>query len=241
MVSLTRKQRELREREVKILCVARDQLCRAGYLGLNMDRIADQIEYSKGTIYQHFRNKEEILLALANEALTKRVELFRQAAQTEGGSRMRMAAIGAAAEAFVEKFPHHFMVEQIVRASSIWEKTSAERRELMLQCERSCMQVVGGVVRDAVEQGDLHLHQAGMVEDMVFGLWSINSGALTIINTSMSLQEIGIANPLAALRMNQNALLDGHGWRPLAREFDFDSHIDLIKAWFLSEKEPSSP
>lgn len=241
MVSLTRKQRELREREDKILSVAREQLCRAGYLGLNMDRIADQIEYSKGTVYQHFRNKEEILLALANDALTKRVELFRRAAGTEGRSRVRMAAIGAAAEAFVEKFPHHFMVEQIVRASSIWEKTSAERRDLMQLCERNCMQVVGGIVRDAVAQGDLTLQSPCAAEDLVFGLWSMNWGAMTIIHTSMSLHEVGIANPFGALRSNQNALLDGHGWRPFSHEFDFNSHIDRTKAWFLGENDLESP
>ena len=72
MNQLTRKQREFEQREQLILKIAREMLIQQGYLGLRMDHIADRIEYSKGTIYQHFPNKEEIILALANSAMNKR-------------------------------------------------------------------------------------------------------------------------------------------------------------------------
>lgn len=237
MLTETRKQREIRHREEQILCVARRHLCETGYLGLSMDRIAEEIEYSKGTVYQHFRNKEEILLALANAALQKRTELFQRAAQTGGRSRVRMASVGGAAEAFLEQFPHFFIVEQIVRASSIWEKTSADRRELMQHCERTCMAIISGIVRDAVESGDLRLAEGVAPEDIVFGLWSINWGAQTIMRSSDSLQEIGIPNPLAALRRNQNAMLDGHGWRPLSAEYDYNDHMDRVKQELFCDEQ----
>lgn len=229
MIVETRKQREIRERETRILQVARTHLVDGGYLGLNMERIASEMEYSKGTIYQHFRNKEEILIALANEALQLRTGMFEQAAVFRGSSRQRIAAVGAAAEAFVETAPHYFLVEQIVRASSIWEKTSPERRDLMAQCERKCMAVVGGVVRDAVAQGDLTLPAGYTPEDVVFGLWSLNLGAQTISSSSDSLGEIGIPNPGASLRRGCNQMLDGYGWRPLSTEFDYFAHMDRVK------------
>ena len=156
-------------REAQILEVARGHLLTGGYLGLNMDRIATEMEYSKGTIYQHFRNKEEILIALANEALHLRSSMFEKAAQYPGTSRQRVASVGAAAEAFVELAPHYFVVEQIVRASSIWEKTSSERREVMRNCERRCMAIVGGIARDAVAQGDLPMPRDLRPEEIVFG------------------------------------------------------------------------
>jgi len=179
MVTLTRKEREVQEREAKILLLARTMLRESGYLGLSMDRIAAQMEYSKGTIYQHFRNKEEIILALANEALEKRLSMFERASTWSGADcpRDRMAAIGAAAEEFVEQYPHHFAVEQIVRSTSIWEKTSEERREFMQHCEGRCMQIVSGVVRDGLAHGDLELPAERSPEDLVFGLWSLNFGA----------------------------------------------------------------
>lgn len=225
----TRKQREIRVREAKILAIAREQLLDGGYLGLNMDRIAAEIEYSKGTIYQHFRNKEEILLALANEALDTRVRMFRVAADYDGPSRVRLATVGAAAEAFVEHFPYHFMVEQIVRAASIWEKTSPERRQLMETCERQCMATTVRVVQDAVQSGELVLTDGTHPEEVIFGMWSIHLGAQTITHSSHTLAEIGIENPVASLRTNQSRMLDGYGWGPLSHEFDYPAHMDQIK------------
>jgi len=229
MVTLTRKEREVQEREAKILLLARGMLRESGYLGLSMDRIAAQMEYSKGTIYQHFRNKEEIILALANEALEKRLEMFERASIWAGAdcSRDRMAAIGAAAEEFVEQYPHHFAVEQIVHSSS--EKTSQERQDFMRSCEDRCMQIVSGVVRDGLAQGDLQLPEDRTPEDLVFGLWSMNFGAYTILTSSDSLAEVGIADPIAALRHNQNLMLDGYLWRPLSHERDYGSTMDRVK------------
>ena len=62
MESLTPKKREILERENRILEVARPIVVREGYHGLNMDRIAEKLKYSKGTIYNHFSCKEEIML-----------------------------------------------------------------------------------------------------------------------------------------------------------------------------------
>jgi AcrR family transcriptional regulator len=229
--TLTRKERERSDREGKILQLARGMLREVGYLGLSMDRIAGLMEYSKGTIYKHFPNKEEIILALANEAQEKRLEMFRAASNWAGAkcARDRMAAIGAAAEKFVEQYPQHFAVEQIVRSASIWEKTSEERRQFMHDCEGQCMQIVGGIVRDGLEQGDLELPAGRSPEDLVFGLWSHNFGAFTILTSSETLEENGISDPIAALRHNQNLILDGYHWRPLSSEQDFDATIDHVK------------
>ena len=69
MVELTRKQRELERPSVKILQVSRPILITEGFQGLSMERVVSQMEYAKGTIYNHFPNKEEIVLALAVESI----------------------------------------------------------------------------------------------------------------------------------------------------------------------------
>ena len=56
MVELTRKQREMERRTSEILRVARPILITEGVQGLSMDRVASQMEYAKGTIYNHFPN-----------------------------------------------------------------------------------------------------------------------------------------------------------------------------------------
>jgi len=150
MENLTRKQREIKEREDRILELARRMLAEGGYLGLSMDGIAEQLEYSKGTIYNHFPCKEEIIISLAVETMDRRLGMFQRAAEFVGRSRERISAIGVAAELFVRLYPHHFFVEQIIRSASIWEKTTEKRRSLMQSCEHRCMGIVSGIIRDGI-------------------------------------------------------------------------------------------
>ena len=238
MHTLTRKERELQQREARILELASEMLTHGGYLGLSMDRIAAEMEYSKGTIYQHFPNKEEIILALANQSLQKRLEMFERASAWQGSPRQRMAAIGAAAAEFVRLHPLYFGVDQIVRTSSIWEKTSPERRQFMQDCETNCMRVVGGIVEDALAVGDLHLPPHTSVEMVVFGLWSINIGGYSIITSSETLTHVGLADPEDALWRNQNLLLDGYNWRPLSSELDYHSTYELAKSELFGTGSP---
>jgi AcrR family transcriptional regulator len=221
MNTLSRKQREIQEREERVLEVACKMLVEQGYHGLSMDRIAETLEYSKGTIYQHFPNKEEILLALANQAMECRLRLFRRAAAFAARSRERMSAIGFAAELFVQLYPHHFQVEQVIRLSSAWEKTSEQRRRHLETCEGQCMGVVSGIIRDAVAHRDVDLPAGLAPEQIAFGLWSLTFGGYSIAATSPSLEAVGIREPFAVVRQNCNFLLDGVGWRPLSSEIDY--------------------
>lgn len=229
MNTLSRKQREIREREGRILDLARQQLLRGGYLGLNMDAIATELEYSKGTIYNHFRCKEEIIIALAIETMKKRTEMFQRAAAYQGMPRERLAAIGVAAELFVRLFPNHFHVEQLIRSYSIWEKTSEKRRQSMRSCETNCMGIVSGLVRDGVAQGHLELPDDSSPEELVFGLWSQTFGAYSIITTSDSLEELGVTDPYHAVRQSINMVLDGYRWQPLSTDYDYSSLFEKLQ------------
>ncbi|MEW4455629.1 TetR/AcrR family transcriptional regulator [Bremerella sp. JC817] len=223
MNPLSRKQREILEREAQILSVAREMLQRDGYLGLSMDRIAEAVEYGKGTVYRHFPNKEDIILALAVETQKKRTALFQRASLFKGKSRERLTAIAVACELFVRLYPSHFHVEQVVRLSSIWEKTSEKRQNIMHTCEQACMGIVAGIVRDAIAQGDVTLPGEMTPEDMVFGMWAINFGSFTLMSTSNSLSEIGIVNPPLAIRNCLNHMLDGFGWQALSTDHDYEA------------------
>lgn len=230
MAALSRKQREIREREGRILAVARRMLDDGGYLGLSMDAIASELEYSKGTIYNHFGCKEEIIIALAIETMDKRTEMFERAASHNGLPRERLAGIGVAAELFVRLFPEHFRVEQLIRSASIWDKTSLKRRQLMHGCENRCMGIVAGIVRDGVAQQHLTLPEEMSPEDLVFGLWSLTFGAYSIIATSDALPEHGIRDPYLAVRRNINMVLDGYGWTPLSTDYDYMQLFEVLQS-----------
>ena len=227
--TLSRKQREIRDRERRILELARSMIVREGYHGLSMDRIAEELEYSKGTIYLHFACKEEILMALVNETMERRLDLFQRAAAFPGRSRERMSALGAATEVFFELNPDHIHTEHTIRINSIWEKTSEKRRLRLETCEARCSEVVRGVIRDAVAAGDLQVSDEYGVDQLAFGLWAITFGGYSIAITSPSLANLGIHDPLLAIRGNCIRLLDGAGWKPLSSEEDLASLIEPIK------------
>ena len=166
-------------------------LVEVGYLGLSMDAIAAALEYSKGTIYNHFSCKEEIIIALAVETMEKRASMFEKAAALAGTPRDRIIAIGIAAELFVRIYPSHFHVEQLIRSFSIWEKTSVKRRQTMRLCESRCMGIALGVIRDAIAQQHLQLPASSPPENIAFALWSLTHGAHSIIATSDPLKRSG--------------------------------------------------
>jgi AcrR family transcriptional regulator len=227
--TLTRKQREIQGREGRILEVARSMIVHDGYHGLSMDRIAEALEYSKGTIYQHFSCKEEILIVLVNQTMERRLDLFRRAAAFRGRSRERITAVGAAAELFFQLEPDHIHIENTIRISSVKEKASDQRRLLLESCEARCSEVVRGVVRDAVAAGDLQLSADFGEEHLTFGLWSLTFGGYSIAATSPSLANLGIPDPLAAIRGNCIRLLDGVGWKPLSSDLDLLPLVERIK------------
>jgi len=236
MSTLTPKKREIKDRERRILAIARPMIVREGYHGLNMDRIAEKLKYSKGTIYNHFSCKEEIVIALAIENAAKRVELFQKAAQFKGPPRHRMNAIGLACEIFVQAYPDYFQFERILNLPSVREKTSEKRQSIVRDCELGCMSIVAGLVRDGIAAEDLVLAKKFTPEKLVFGLWSLVTGAYSIALSSDSLTQMGLDDPFAAVHDHTSALMDGFDWQPLSDEYDLTKlHKKIQKEVFKNE------
>jgi len=217
-----RKQRELEARSELILDVARKLLLERGFVGLSMDRIAAATEYSKGTIYQHFSCKEEVLVALALQTAARRCALFERAATYPGRPRERMLAMGVAAALFGERHPLHFRSEQTVLVT-VREKVSADRQTELRGWEARCMGIACGVVRDGVACGDLDLPAGHTAEELAFGLWIMSYGlfAFQACHRGSASPHLGLSDPLETTRKNQQLLLDGYGWRPLTSEWDY--------------------
>src|SRR5690349_21328579 len=108
-----RKERERAAREELILDHAQRILLRDGFQNLNLDALAECIEYSKGTLYLHFKTKEDIALAVVTRALKERADLFERAVQFHGRSRERVRAIGFACCHLAKVYPHYYNVDMM--------------------------------------------------------------------------------------------------------------------------------
>lgn len=71
-----RKEREREEMRLRILEAARKLFLDNGYEKTSIRSIADAIEYSPATIYLYFKDKNELLFALHQEAFQKLIEEF---------------------------------------------------------------------------------------------------------------------------------------------------------------------
>ncbi len=76
-----RKEREREEVKDLILNAAREIFLAEGYENTSIRKIASKIEYSPGVIYHHFKDKNDLLLALHDKAFECKIEALFVSAQ----------------------------------------------------------------------------------------------------------------------------------------------------------------
>ncbi|MCE2811952.1 MAG: TetR/AcrR family transcriptional regulator [Planctomycetaceae bacterium] len=217
--------------------MAKPILIAEGFQALTMDRLASRMEYAKGTIYNHFPNKEEIVLALAIEAMKLRHKLFDQASTGDRPARIRLMTIGVACEFYTQRCTEEFQVEQWMRNANIWDKSSSERQRIIRECEAGCMQVVARLVRESLAQGELLALDHLTPEEMVFGLWAITFGSQILTASSPSLQALGVFDPIRTIRIHCCRLLNGFGWQPIQSEKEYLKLVEEISAEYFPQFE----
>lgn len=91
-----RKEREREEVKDLILNAAREIFVEEGYENTTIRKIASKIEYSPGIIYLHFRDKNELLLALHDKAFECKMEALFHSVQNIPDPMERLIATGKA-------------------------------------------------------------------------------------------------------------------------------------------------
>lgn len=229
-----RKERERAAREELILDHAQRLLLRDGFQNFNLDRLAEAVEYSKGTLYLHFKTKEDLALAVATRALKERADFFERALRFEGRSRERVRAIGFACCHFAKAHPDYFSVELMLKSHSFWEKSDeARQQENGMQGSR-CFRVVHRLVNEGFQSSDLPRGKMTS-EQIVFSIASTAMGSHIMARSPAAAMLAGIEDPLKALCQNVDLVLDGLGWKPLTSEHDYDAVDRRIKKEIFPE------
>ncbi len=237
MGTSSRKQREVQHREQMLLEVGRQMLIEHGFAGLSMDRLAEATEYSKGTVYQHFSTKEDLVAALAAQSIERRRSLFDRASRMSGRPRERMTAILVADELFARLHPHYFRSELIIKMANLENRASSDRLRTLERLDSDCSDVPRGLIAEAIQIGDLVLTPPRGEGEILFGLFSLAIGTHAImLNHASLLSEWRIGPPLPSFRRNLQSLLDGYGMRPLSTEWDYEAtRLRAMKEVFADE------
>ncbi len=234
--NMTRKQRELFEREQLILDTAQTILREDGLQSLTMERIASEIEYSKGTVYNHFCSKEEIISGISCRCIGNLIEMFQRAKNYSGNHRERIAAIGIAHSLYAQLHPDELQNLQIIKSSAVREKIPPEKQMELLQLEQQITNVVFEIVNDAIKDGDIPANQPFVPDSIFLGLWSMGYGSNLLHFSGIPFEQLGIQQPLEMMWVNSHKLLDSYQWKPLSSEFDIYALREKIRTELFPEE-----
>lgn len=236
-MALTRKERERQAREELILSEAHRMILNAGYLGLNMDRLAEAVEYSKATLYNHFKTKEDLICAVAVRSMKVREELFTRAFRFTGNTRERCLAFGVADELFVRAHREHFEIEMLLHMTSLKEKTEETRLAELHRLEGSCMNMFIRTVHEAIGAGDLP-QTPFPPEKIAHILRCMALGFHLLLSREELESPQELKRQYQLKHYNSGLYLDGLGWKPLSSEWDYaESYARVVQELFVSEFE----
>jgi AcrR family transcriptional regulator len=222
MGTTARKEREFRQREQTLLDAARRMLLEQGYAGLSMERLAEATEYSKGTVYQHFTAKEDLVAALAVQSIEQRLELFVRARQFVGRPREKMLALGVADQLFARLRPDYFRSELVVRTANLADRARPERCKALLAYEKRIAGWLRDLVQAAVDEGDLSLSPPTTTGSVAYALFSMVIGAHAALLNPDLIRYLELQPSVQILQRNMDFLLDGIGWKPLRSEWNYE-------------------
>lgn len=219
---LTKKQQAIADREVELVQLAKGIVGKQGFTNLTMDRLTALSAYSKGTIYNHFCSKEDVIIALCIDGIKQEAKMLSHGISFKGCTREKMIAMHVAYRTFVLQEPELTACVLIANSPWIIEKASVERVRIFKQLEEQVIGLVSRIVIEAVEKKELELTSEFTVESIVFSNWSMAFGFNALATNTSQSQCIGQLHTPLSLLSNVNILLDGLKWFPLSTEHDYN-------------------
>lgn len=102
---MTRKERETQLRKQIILEAAEKLFLSKGYEATTMDEIANEAEFSKGTVYKYFISKDELYIAIGIKAYELIIKYTREFTEKEDQGIKQIMAVGYAYFEFTKQYP----------------------------------------------------------------------------------------------------------------------------------------
>lgn len=227
MAQLSKKKQEIIQREVDILRIARRQLLEKGFHGLTMESIAEKMEYSKGTLYQHFGSKEDVMAVLSMELEDLRHELLRRASVFRGRTRERVLAMGVALDIIYRLHPDFWRLEELIASTAIRSKLKPDRLATMDAKNQRTFSIVLSVIRDAIANGDLQPPSGLSPEEVFLGLVSSVRGLYTTWAADWW-DRSWVPDFVSTHQKVVNVVCDGFCWRPFSTEWDYAATLQRI-------------
>ena len=218
-------------REEEIMQTALQIMSEQGVAGLTIDKVVAKLPYSKGTVYNHFTCKEDLLTGLCNRSVKALTELFKRAVTFEGNSRERMFAVGFAYMLHSQLNPTEFMLVISAKTPSVREKSTEKRQEEHTALESELLGSILQIISSGLSSGDLNLQPHLSPAQVAFSLWAMSFGTIALLHETLDRCSVRTEMMLEReLTNHSNLVLDGLDWKPYTKDYDWAETVERLKA-----------
>lgn len=184
-----RKEREKEQRRNDILDAAETVFFSKGVENSTMDEVAAAAEYSKGTLYLYFKNKNELFHGIICRALEKLYEMFATSVVDKPNGLDKIRSIGRAYHQFYVTETEYFM------ALMHQDKLEVDKETLENSSSFQCCQDVGNKIFDFIKQcivegiEDGSVHKDHDPSKLSLILWGHSAGVLHVLKSKETVLE----------------------------------------------------
>ncbi len=168
-IDLPRKERERLARREQILNAARKVFSERGFEKATLDEIAEVAEYGKGTIYNYFKNKEELFSCIIKGGISSFQRFVEEAIRNKTTPREKIETYIDAAFEFFETHRPIFSALELER-NSLAQSLNCEMYENCYEQHRALLKYLGQLFKDGIKGGDFKKLDAFKLAQSLFGL-----------------------------------------------------------------------
>jgi AcrR family transcriptional regulator len=178
--TLERREREKLQKRNHIVDAAERLFFTKGYTTTSMDEVAEEAEFSKGTLYLYFKDKEDLYLAINFRGLLILKDHFEKAFQKGKSGIEKIRSIGEAYLLFSQEYPNYYRAMHYYECTPLNFEISDTSAQ---QCEEAGQQVLGIVakaIQTGIEDGSVREDLDPMYTATV--LWAHSTGMISIMS-----------------------------------------------------------
>lgn len=202
-------ERKERERELKrsmMLEAAESLILEKGLEHLNMDEVAERAEVSKGSLYQYFNNKTDLVLGICHKASNMMNDMTAKVLREDKTGLEMVYQIGINYLTFASEHPEFYRAMRFLE--NYKDTDQAKNSEYLSMCGQNRQESFRVMVR-AIQIGmqDGSINSSFDPEELAILLWSTSHG---VVNMAYMHQNAGHFKLLDHLGIDLETMFQGY-------------------------------
>jgi AcrR family transcriptional regulator len=226
----SRKQQEIKARDEFILSAASQLFSAQGYHGTTMQAIADSVGYSKGTIYQHYTCKEDVLAKLFLQCGEDLQDRMQKVLSSKPDVRTAILLITGVFLQNAKDVPGIAGNVTLVQSPDFIAKLAVEYQEQLEESERIILSHIISVFSNCE---NFNCDQA---KSAAFGWWSMQLGVQSVMISGWDIEAMGFKTPEQHIIESLNIFIDGLGI-PIVKPCETWADVTLKMQQILEPEE----